>query len=86
MDHSHDHHDKVDGHHGKVDGPWAGGWLVAVAAGLIAASLARLIGDVGLPASVGVGGVVFAVFGVLMGAGGVELTQLDAGDDHSAPH
>ncbi len=71
MDHSHDH--------ASVDGPWPGGWLVAALAGLIAATLARMLGDVGISPAVLVGAVVFGVFGVLLGNGGVELV---AGDDH----
>lgn len=71
MDHSHDQ--------APVDGPWAGGWLVAAVAGLIAATLARLLGDVGISPAVLVGAVTFGVFGVLLGNGGVELV---AGDDH----
>jgi high-affinity Fe2+/Pb2+ permease len=71
MDHSHDH--------ASVDGPWAGGWLVAAVAGLIAATLARMLGDVGISPAVLVGAVVFGVYGVLLGNGGVELV---AADDH----
>lgn len=79
MDHSHDH--------AAVDGPWAGGWLVAVLAGLIAAALARWIGDVGMSPAALVGVVVFGVYGVLLGSGGVELTALtDAGAGHGGHH
>ena len=74
MDHSHDQ--------AAVNGPWAGGWLVAAVAGLIAAILARALGDVGMSAAVLVGAMVFGVFGVLLGSGGVELTAVDAGHDH----
>lgn len=75
MDHAHDHE--------TVDGPWAGGWLVAVAAALIAAGLAVWLGEVGGFAMVIVGLLVFAVYAVLLGNGGLELTVVDGhGDDH----
>ena len=74
MDHSHDQ--------APVDGPWAGGWLVAAVAGLIAASIARGVGEVGISPAILVGTMVFGVFGVLLGSGGVELTAVDAGHDH----
>lgn len=76
MDHSHDHE--------TVDGPWAGGWLVAVAAGLIAAVLARWLGDAGTSAAAMVGAVVFGIYGVLLGSGGVEVTVIDGG--HGGAH
>lgn len=73
MDHSHDH--------AAVDGPWAGGWLVALVAGIIGACLARWMGAVGLMPAVLIGLLCFAVYGVLLGSGGVELSPaLD--DDH----
>jgi hypothetical protein len=76
----HDHHDQH-----PVDGPWAGGWLVAAAAALIAAILARSIGEVGMTPAVVVGALVFAVFGVLLGSGGVELSAA-SGHDHDHNH
>lgn len=80
MDHSHDQ--------APVDGPWAGGWLVAAVAGVIAATLARLLGEVGVSPAVLVGVVTFGVFGVLLGNGGVELVAGDAHghDDHGHGH
>jgi hypothetical protein len=79
MDHGHDH--------AAVDGPWAGGWFVAALAGLIAAALARVLSDVGVTPAVLVGAMVFAVFGVLLGKGGVELGAVDHGDhDHGHDH
>ncbi len=79
MDHAHDHD--------AVDGPWAGGWLVAVLAALIAVGLARWLGEVGGSAAVIVGLVVFGVYAVLLGNGGVELTvTADHGDDHGQGH
>lgn len=46
---------------------WPAGWVYAVVAGIIAAVLARWIGDVAMPAAVLVGLFVFLVFGVLLG-------------------
>lgn len=74
-----DHHD----HHETLDGPWAGGWLVAAVAGLIAAIFARLFGDVGMAPAMVVGGMVFGVFAVLLGSGGVELNPPSHGDHDS---
>ncbi len=83
MDHAHDHH----ADDGAVDGPWAGGWLVAVLAALIAVGLARWLGEVGGMAAVIVGLVVFGVYAVLLGNGGVELTEAHGpGDDHGHGH
>ncbi len=67
-------------------GPWAGGWMVAAIAGLIAATLARLVGEVGISAAFLLGVLVFGVFGVLLGSGGVELTAPDQGDDAAGHH
>lgn len=76
MDHSHDH--------ASVDGPWAGGWAVALVAGLIVASVARNFGDVSLTTGLLVGVLTFGVYGVLLGSGGVELTVTEG--DHGAGH
>lgn len=77
-----DHHD-----HAAVDGPWAGGWLVAAGAGLLAAVIARALGDVGMSPAFVVGLVTFGVFGVLLGSGGVERAEFDAhGDGHGHGH
>jgi predicted flap endonuclease-1-like 5' DNA nuclease len=46
---------------------WPAGWVYAVVAGIIAAILARWIGDVAMPAAVLVGLFVLLVFGVLLG-------------------
>lgn len=79
MDHAHDHD--------AVDGPWAGGWLVAVVAALIALVLARWLGDINGFAAVIVGLVVFGVYAVLLGNGGVELTEAHShGEDHGHDH
>lgn len=74
-DHHHDHE--------PVQGPWAGGWLVAAAAGVIAALVALTIGEVSLSPAVIVGLVTFGVFGVLLGSGGVERAEFD---DHGSGH
>ena len=73
MDHSHDH--------ATVDGPWAGGWIVALVAGVIAASLARWMGDFGFAPGLAIGAVSFGVYGVLLGSGGVGLSPA-SDDDH----
>lgn len=52
---------------GNSDGGWPGGWLIAVAAGVFTAVLARWLGDIGTAAVVLVGIFVFLVFGVLLG-------------------
>ena len=77
MGHDH-HHDHV-----PVDGPWAGGWLVAAGAGLLAAITARALGDVSISPAFVVGLVTFGVFGVLLGSGGVERAEFD---DHGDSH
>lgn len=84
MGHAHDHHSD----NGAVDGPWAGGWLVAVLAALIAIGLARWLGQIDGFAAVIVGLVVFGVYAVLLGNGGVELTEARGhdGDDHGHDH
>ena len=78
MDHSHDH--------AAVDGPWNGGWIVALVAGVISAGLARWLGDAGTAAALTVGVVSFAVYGVLLGSGGVELTPVSDGHDDHGHH
>ncbi len=76
------HHD-----HAPVDGPWAGGWLIAAGAGLLAAITARALGDVSMSPAFVVGLVTFGVFGVLLGSGGVERAELDDhGDSHGHGH
>ena len=52
---------------GNSDGGWPNGWLIAAVAGVIAAILARWIGDTGMAAAVLAGIFVFLVFGVLLG-------------------
>ena len=90
MDHSHDHQDDhQDGHqdgHEILDGPWAGGWLVAAIAGLIAAALARMLGEIDISTAFVLGAMVFGVFGALLGSGGVELTPPDHADDAASGH
>lgn len=82
-DHHHDHG------HAPVDGPWAGGWLAAAGAGLFAAIVARVLGDVGMSPAFLVGLTTFGVFGVLLGSGGVERAEFGdhgAGGDHGHGH
>lgn len=80
MDHSHDM--------APVDGPWAGGWVIAALAGLFAAWLAKMIGDVGTAPAALAAAVTFGVFGVLLGSGGVELTAAEGhgADDKHGHH
>ena len=80
--------DHVDDHHASVDGPWAGGWFVAVLAALIAVGLARWLGEIDGFAAVIVALVVFGVYAVLLGNGGVELAEVHGhdGDDHDHGH
>ena len=47
--------------------PWPGGWLWALIAGIIAAVLAKWLGDISAVTSVLIGIFVFLVFGVLLG-------------------
>ena len=65
---------------GNSEGGWPGGWLIAVAAGVVAAILARWLGDIGMAAAVLVGIFVFLVFGVLLGM----LWAAPATGDHGA--
>ncbi len=58
------------------------GWLVALLAGSLAGGLSAWIGGAGLPASLMTGLVTFGVYGVLLGKGGVELTEPTHGDHH----
>lgn len=74
--------------HPHVDaetGPWPLGWAVALLAGVLAAVLAGGVGGANSTAALVIGVVSFGVFGVLLGAGGVERTTPAAGgpDDHS---
>ena len=47
--------------------PWPGGWLWALIAGIVAAILAKWLGDISAVTSVLIGIFVFLVFGVLLG-------------------
>ena len=49
------------------EGGWPGGWVIAAAAGVVAAILMRWMGDNPMPGAVLVGLSVFVVFGVLLG-------------------
>ncbi len=71
-------------HHAPTEPLLASGWAIALIAGAIAAGLTAVIGA-SLPAVVVLGVVAFGVFGVLLGKGGVELTDGDH-VDHSGDH
>ena len=58
--------------------------FVALAAGIIAASLARWMGDLGFAPALAIGALSFGVYGVLLGSGGVELSPT-SDDDHGHP-
>ena len=64
------------------EGGWPGGWLIAAVAGVVAAILARWIGDVGMAAAVLVGIFVFLVFGVLLGMFWTTPAAAGGHDDH----
>ena len=80
MDHAHDTM--------PVAGPWAGGWLIAAVAGLVAVLIAKMIGDVGTAPAALVGLLTFGVHGLLLGTGGVELATGHGEHPHhtTAPH
>lgn len=59
------------------------GWAVAAAFGLGAALVTSVIGGASGSAGFVIGLVSFGVFGVLLGAGGVELTAPAAGAHHA---
>lgn len=68
------------------EGSWPGGWVIAVAAGVMAAILARWIGDATVPAAVLVGLVVLMVFGVLLGMFWSVPAAAGGHDDHGHGH
>lgn len=70
-------------HFDAETGPWPLGWAVALGAGALAAGLAGGVGGAETAAALVIGALSFAVFGVLLGAGGVERSAPAAGDDHS---
>jgi hypothetical protein len=67
-------------------GPWPMGWAVAAGAGALAFVLCVAIGGASFAAGLAIGLVSFGVFGVLLGAGGVERTgpsdSHEGGGDH----
>ncbi len=74
-------------HFDAETGPWPLGWAVAFGAGAVAAVLAGGVGGADSTAALVIGAVSFAVFGVLLGAGGVERTTPAEGEhDHSHDH
>ncbi len=76
-----------DDHHFDAEtGPWPLGWAVAVGAGAIAAALASGVGGANSAASVVIGAVSFAVFGALLGTGGIERLAASGDDHHGDNH
>lgn len=69
-------------HHAPNEPLAASGWAYALIGGAVAAGLTAVMGA-SLPAVVVLGVVSFGVFGVLLGKGGVELTE---GDPHDEGH
>lgn len=68
---------------------WPEGWLVAAAAAVLSAAMARIVGDLGLFAVVMIALFVFLVFGVLLGLfWGLPVTTSDAqhGYGHGSNH
>jgi predicted flap endonuclease-1-like 5' DNA nuclease len=68
---------------------WPEGWLVAAAAAVLSAAMARVVGDLGLFAVVMIALFVFLVFGVLLGLfWGLPVTTSDAhhGHGHGSNH
>lgn len=74
MDHSH-----ADT---ATSGPWPLGWAIAALAGGLAFLLGTAIAGAGFWAAFSVAALSFGVFGVLLGAGGVERTA--PSDAHSS--
>jgi len=74
-------------HHAPTEPLMASGWAYALIAGAIAAGLTAVTGA-NLPAVLVLSVVAFGVFGVLLGKGGVELTEGDGAhsDDQSGNH
>ena len=75
-------------HHAPTEPLMASGWAIALIAGAIAAGLTAVTGA-NLAAVLVLGVVAFGVFGVLLGKGGVELTEGDGAhhsDDQSGIH
>ena len=70
------------------EGSWPGGWVVAAAAGVVAAILARWLGSAPMSGAVLVGLVVFVVFGVLLGMFWAEPASAGSHghDDHGHGH
>ena len=83
---------------GQPAQPWPGGWLWALIAGIVAAVLAKWLGDISAVTAVLIGIFVFLVFGVLLGmfwdAPSPNALGADAGghhgdhghDDHAHDH
>jgi hypothetical protein len=65
-----------------TQGPWPLGWAIAALAGAVAFVLASAIAGAGFWAAFSIAALSFGVFGVLLGAGGVERTA--PSDSHDA--
>jgi hypothetical protein len=70
------------GHFDAEEGPWHMGWAIALGAGVLAALTASYIGGAAGFAGFVIGLLSFGVFGVLLGAGGVERTAGAHVHDH----
>ena len=71
-------------HHAPKEPLLTSGWAIALIGGAIAAGLTAVMGA-SLAAVLVLGVVSFGVFGVLLGKGGVELTEADP-SDHTGGH
>lgn len=78
MDHPSSDHPHFD----AENGPWPMGWAIALGAGVLAALCASAIAGASGAAGFVIGLVTFAVFGALLGAGGVQRSAAQ-GDDHN---
>lgn len=67
-------------------GPWPMGWAVAAAAGALAFVLCFGIGGASFMAALVIALVSFGVFGVLLGAGGVQRGAPSHGADTGGGH
>ncbi len=64
------------------EGPWPAGWVWSVVAAILAAIVARWLGDISTQAAVLLGLMVFMVFAVLLG----QFWEAPASDDHDGAH
>ncbi len=75
-----------DHHVMESEGPWPAGWAWSLAAGFVAAILARWLGDVSIAAAVLIALMVFGVFGVLLAQFWEAPVEADHGDGHGHDH